>query len=335
MTSSPAQDYDQLIRAAGDALRRRDAETARSLYRQMAEARPNDTRAWYGLAQACRSLGNKSGQLKALDRLLEGSPNHVGALIMKADHFARTGDGRAAHAFYEAAVTRAGPDLPPDQRAEVQRAKQESQRYAESYEGHLRGVLAEAGFDPARSSPRFGRCLDMLFGKSRIFLQSPTAFYFPELPQRQFYEREEFPWLPALEARTDDIREELLGVLADDARVFSPYVQSAGNRPNRDYGDLLDNPGWSAFYLIKGGEVIEEAAQRCPATLEALKGAPLTDAPGRTPSVLFSLLRPGVRIPPHTGYTNARLICHLPLIVPEGCGLGLAPRPGIGLKAGP
>jgi aspartyl/asparaginyl beta-hydroxylase (cupin superfamily) len=36
---------------------------------------------------------------------------------------------------------------------------------------------------------------------------------------------------------------------------------------------------------------------------------------------LFSLLRPGVRIPPHTGYTNARLICHLPLIVPEGCGL--------------
>jgi aspartyl/asparaginyl beta-hydroxylase (cupin superfamily) len=321
VTSSPAPDYDQLARAAGDALRRRDAESAVSLYRQMAEARPSDARALYGLALACRSLGDDAGQRRALDRLLEGDPSHVGALIMKADHFARTGDGRAAHAFYEEAVARAGPNLPPDQAAEVLRARQESQRYARSYEDHLRDALADAGFDPARSSPRFGRCLDMLFGKSRIFLQSPTAFYFPELPQRQFYEREEFPWLPAVEARTGDIREELLGVLTDDARVFSPYVQSAGNRPRRDYGDLLDNPGWSAFYLIKSGEVVEEAARRCPATLEALKAAPLTDAPGRTPSVLFSLLRPGVRIPPHTGYTNARLICHLPLIVPEGCGL--------------
>jgi aspartate beta-hydroxylase len=35
---------------------------------------------------------------------------------------------------------------------------------------------------------------------------------------------------------------------------------------------------------------------------------------------LFSLLRPGVRIPPHHGFTNARLICHLPLIVPSDCG---------------
>jgi aspartyl/asparaginyl beta-hydroxylase (cupin superfamily) len=35
---------------------------------------------------------------------------------------------------------------------------------------------------------------------------------------------------------------------------------------------------------------------------------------------LFSLLRPGARIPPHTGQINARLICHLPLIVPDGCG---------------
>ena len=35
---------------------------------------------------------------------------------------------------------------------------------------------------------------------------------------------------------------------------------------------------------------------------------------------MFSLLRPGARITPHTGVHNARLICHLPLIVPPGCG---------------
>ena len=32
-------------------------------------------------------------------------------------------------------------------------------------------------------------------------------------------------------------------------------------------------------------------------------------------------MRPGTRIRPHHGYTNARLICHLPLIVPSECAL--------------
>src|SRR3546814_12126305 len=44
--------------------------------------------------------------------------------------------------------------------------------------------------------------------------------------------------------------------------------------------------------------------------------APLCDIPRRAPSVMFSLLRAGSRIPPHTGMINTRFICHLPLIVP-------------------
>jgi len=31
------------------------------------------------------------------------------------------------------------------------------------------------------------------------------------------------------------------------------------------------------------------------------------------------LLRAGAHIPPHNGLVNTRLICHLPLIVPETC----------------
>ena len=34
---------------------------------------------------------------------------------------------------------------------------------------------------------------------------------------------------------------------------------------------------------------------------------------------MFSLLTPGAHIPPHNGVSNARLVCHLPLIVPAGC----------------
>jgi aspartyl/asparaginyl beta-hydroxylase (cupin superfamily) len=241
---------------------------------------------------------------------------------MKADHFAATGDARAAGTFYRAVVERAPAldSLPPNLREEVRRSGREHARLTQAYEAHLRAALGQAGFDSADTQSRFGHALDLLLGRKQIFHQSPTAFYFPELPQRQFYEREEFAWLPALEARTDEVRDELLAIVADDA-AFQPYVQSDANRPPRDYGDLLDNADWSAFYLVRSGAVVAEAAARCPRTMAALEAVPFARSPGRTPAVLFSLLRPGVRIPPHTGYTNARLICHLPLIVPEGCGL--------------
>jgi len=36
---------------------------------------------------------------------------------------------------------------------------------------------------------------------------------------------------------------------------------------------------------------------------------------------LFSLLRSRTHIPPHWGMLNTRLICHIPLIVPNGCRL--------------
>jgi aspartyl/asparaginyl beta-hydroxylase (cupin superfamily) len=41
---------------------------------------------------------------------------------------------------------------------------------------------------------------------------------------------------------------------------------------------------------------------------------------GTAPTAVFSLREPKTRIPPHTGVNNARLIAHLPLIVPSGCG---------------
>jgi aspartyl/asparaginyl beta-hydroxylase (cupin superfamily) len=41
---------------------------------------------------------------------------------------------------------------------------------------------------------------------------------------------------------------------------------------------------------------------------------------GRSPAAMFSVLRPRTRIPPHHGIANTRLVLHLPLILPEGCG---------------
>jgi aspartyl/asparaginyl beta-hydroxylase (cupin superfamily) len=311
-----------LGQAGAEALRRRDHAAARALFEQVVTARTKDASAWFGLALARRGLGETAGQIEALDRVLAEDPGHLPALLMKADHFAEAGDGRAAAAFYRAVVARAPAldTLSPHLRGEVRRAETAAARYAQHHESHLMEALAQAGFDPARSSARFARSVDMLLGKTQIYLQSPSSYYFPELPQRQFYERAEFPWLAALEAQTSAIREELLDV-ARDERAFQPYIQSVSGRPPNDYGDLLDSLDWSAFYLIEAGAVVPENAARCPKTLAALEAVPLAQAKGRTPSVLFSMLRPGARIPAHTGLLNTRLICHLPLIVPEGCGL--------------
>ena len=54
-------------------------------------------------------------------------------------------------------------------------------------------------------------------------------------------------------------------------------------------------------------------------SMQALRDAPLAHVPNRSPSILFSLLKPGARIPPHHGLVNTRLICHLPVIVPGQC----------------
>ena len=300
------------------ALRSHDPSAARRLFEAAAAAGPGDAAAWWGLALACKGLGEEVAQLAAADKVLTVDPAHVPALMMKADHYARAGDGRAAHAFYLVAST--AREVRPELATEVRRAQRESERYTRSYETQLMESLAAAGWESARKDGPFAHALDLLFGRRRIYFQEPTAFFYPELPQRQFYERESFPWLAALEAQTEAIREEFLAV-AQEGDAFRPYIESDPSRPRREYGRLLDNPDWSAFYLIREGRTVEAAATRCPATMAALAEVPLTDAPGRTPAVLFSLLRPKTRIPPHTGYTNARLICHLPLVVPEGCGL--------------
>jgi len=50
-----------------------------------------------------------------------------------------------------------------------------------------------------------------------------------------------------------------------------------------------------------------------------LRSFPQPNIAGSGPNAMFSLLAPGTSIPPHVGVSNARLVCHLPLVVPEGC----------------
>jgi aspartyl/asparaginyl beta-hydroxylase (cupin superfamily) len=271
------------------------------------------------LAREARDRGDAAGESAALERLLAADPRNLAALVRRADLYAAAGDARSASSFYLMALRLAPPTGPPKElAADLARAKQACDRYAVEYRDYLTRNLAARGFDPARSSRRFADSVDMILGQKRIYLQEPKYYYFPGLPQVQFYGREGFPWFDALEAGTAEIRAELESVLGEPG-AFAPYVTGHANRPKKEEMGLLNNPAWSAFYLWKNGEPVAGNVERFPKTMQALAGAPLAHVPNRSPSILFSLLRPGTHIPPHHGLVNTRLICHLPLIVPGKC----------------
>jgi aspartate beta-hydroxylase len=259
-----------------------------------------------------------------IDALLEREPANLAGLLAKGDCRLEAGDERSATTFYTAALRAAERQgaVSPAVAEDLRRARTRVAKAGGSYRAHLEQWLAEAGLAPAEVGDRFRRSIEILFGERQavMTLQRPGVFYFDGLPQRAYYERAEFGWLDGLEAATGAIREELLGVL-EDGQGVTPYVRPQPNRPHHDFHGLLGDPRWSAFYLIEDGEPHPVNAARCPRTLDALADAPLCRMPGWTPSVHFSLLRPGARIPPHTGMLNTRLICHLPLIVPPGCAL--------------
>jgi len=306
--------------AGAEALRRGDARRAREHFAQALAAGRTDASTLLGLAYACRSLEDAAGAIAAVDQLLAREPHNTRALILKADHLATLGDARSASSYYLTALRSVPPQeqMPPDLAAELRRVREICERYSAQYQSYILAQLSARGFDSRTSSSRFAQSLDIVLGKKRVFVQEPRYYYFPALPQIQFYERRDFPWLDGVERATDAIRTELLGVL-EDPQAFAPYVQGDANRPRNEQAGMLNNPAWSAFFLWKNGAPVPENAARCPKTLEALSDAPFCRVPQRSPSVLFSLMQAGAHIPPHNGLVNTRLICHLPLIVPGRC----------------
>jgi aspartate beta-hydroxylase len=58
--------------------------------------------------------------------------------------------------------------------------------------------------------------------------------------------------------------------------------------------------------------------------MAAIDRLPLSRVSGHGPEVLFSTLGPGTHLLPHFGVTNARVVGHLPLLVPADCALAVA-----------
>ncbi|MEQ1519184.1 MAG: aspartyl/asparaginyl beta-hydroxylase domain-containing protein [Usitatibacteraceae bacterium] len=326
----------ELSKTGMRALRAGDAQAARVAFEQVVATGLADASVWLALAYACRGLKDGDATRTAVEKALALEPHNLRALILNADCLAASGDARGANSFYRAALQTASTNLAAADGLEgdLARAQAACDHYAAKFNDHLWAQLTAQGLDDSPTTRRFRQSLDMLAGRKARYVQEPLNYFFPELAPIQFFERADFPWLDHIEAETASIREELLGILRTDA-AFEPYVQPSQNRPYNAQAGLLNNPDWSAFYLWKNGEVVRENAARCPRTMAALAHVPFTPINSRSPSVLFSLLRPGAHIPAHTGFVNTRLICHLPLIVSEGCQfrVGNETRPWVEGKA--
>jgi len=257
----------------------------------------------------------------ALNRQLEAEPHSVRAHIGKGDCRARAGDDSLACYFYRRALELAGDRPAPAEAAAVRRAERALEALGGRVHAEREKLLIERGFPPQQWSPRFRESLELAAGRRRRYRQEPTAYYYPELPDTQFYDTSRFDWVPAIEAAAADIRGELLGLLADGTDAFRPYVEDAvEGMPVASNESLLHSRDWSVLPLCERGWLEPGIIERCPRTWETLLGnAPIPRIAGWGPTMVFSLLKAKAHIAAHTGMYNTRLICHLPLIVPPGC----------------
>ncbi len=312
---------ETLFREAVDALRVGDARRARPALETITASGRASIQVWLLLAQSCDMMDDRYAARVALAEVLKADPRNPYASVMHGELLTRDGDDRAAVAWYDRAIEAGAqiPNLPADLVQRLERGRRERDAAIARFDAEIAAGLTRSGIDIATTGPRFQEAMAILSGKAQPQLQQPTSFYYPRLPQIPFYDPADFDWVPAMEAAWPAIRAEAEAVLADRQGV-APYVKRSANRPPPS-NKLLDDERWSAYLLIRDGEVIEEHASRCPATMAALKLPPIPVIAGRSPLALFSILAPGTHIEPHHGLLNTRLICHLPLIVPEDCAL--------------
>jgi len=149
--------------------------------------------------------------------------------------------------------------------------------------------------------------------------QKPTFLFFPGLPATPYLDKGLIPQIEELEARTHEIRAELLALLPSAAgreRVFH-----TGELETANLRGLAEAPSWNGYYFFRHGERRAENCAACPITAAALDELPLARVRGHGPEVLYSVFSPGTHLLPHCGVTNTRVVGHLPLLIPEDCSL--------------
>jgi aspartyl/asparaginyl beta-hydroxylase (cupin superfamily) len=313
-------DAASLVSEAERAVASGDLGRAAALFEEAAGDRADDATLWMRAAALHRAAGRPDRALDAVHRALTLVPLDFTMLLMKASLLQGLGAPEAGEAWGHALAQKPDRDLPPQLLAVVAEAERHHAAWVDARESRLMAATAAAEREAGEEElKRIRRFRSNVVGRTRPFHSNPTHFHFPELAEREFHPRRLFPWIEEIEASTDVIAGELESVMAAERAELVPYIQYADHLPLDQWKPLNRNPDWTAIHLVRNGKRVDANARHCPATMEILKIVPQPDIRGSGPNAMFSLLAPGTAIPPHVGVSNVRLVCHLPLIVPEGC----------------
>ena len=298
-----------------------DPARARTNFTAAAEADPGEPTLWVNVATACRMLGDDAGERAALARVLDIDRLHFIGQLRLAELNERVGKTREAAQGWSAVVqlAAAGDEAPPLIVDALARGRAFLAAHNAGLSATLDTALSDRLTGMGEAARRFRVCVDHSLGRRAIYQNQCAGTHFPFLPADEFFDRALFPWLSAVEARTDAIRAEALAIMAGGGAAIRPYVKMDKGIPDNKWTALDGSLDWSACFLWEYGVRNEEVCTLCPETAAALDLAPRNHVVGKAPSAFFSILRPGAHIPPHTGVTNTRAIVHLPLVVPDGC----------------
>jgi hypothetical protein len=293
---------------------------ARRLLEAAVRETPERLDTWLKLAAMCRGTADLAGAMAAVSRALALDPLDLSALLMRAMLLEQSGkDDEAGEAYGHALAQRPAGEAPPGLAPMIAHAEQSYRRFQQAMLSRLRGDLAAADASPDEQA-RIDRFVTNVARVTRPYAQEPSHFHYPGLPAVEFHDRARFSWLAEVEAAAAEIRREFDGLIASEAAELVPYIQYPDDVPLRQWEALNRSRDWTAVHLLQNGRRVERNARHCPRTMKLLARLPQPDVPGASPNAMFSLLAPRTRIPAHTGVANTRLVCHLPLIVPPGCG---------------
>lgn len=299
-----------------------DFHKARDILGAARDAAPRDLPILMSLSNACRRCDDRKGEREAVDAALAIDAYFLPALLAKATWLQRFGTPAEAATTYGNALKIAPPEplWPEALRSQLEHARVFVDRWSAAFSNYLVQRLAplQESLDPTQTR-RWVEAISICAGHSKPFNSDSNKMHVPRLPAIPFFDKAEFPSLEALMGKTDVIRGELLALLQSESDRFRPYVAYKPGEPVNQWRELNHSPRWSAFHLWRGGSPVQENRERCPETAKLLADAGMVTIDGLCPNAMFSALAPHTHIPPHNGETNARLVAHLPLVVPDGC----------------
>jgi len=304
------------------ALKRGEVELSLERLQAARVSAPDDLLVLMTLKDVYQRHGDAEAEREAIEAALAVDPYFVPALLARGNWIERHGKAALAAAVYANAIRISPPekDWPAAFRPQLEHARTFFEKHSKAFNDYLTGKLADLKADlPPELAERWTEAASIGAGLSKPYMSESNQLHVPRLPAIPFFDRAEFPFFEALESKTDVIRDELLVALETDRDKFKPYIAYKPGEPVNQWKELDHSDRWSALQFWCGGEPVQENLDRCPQTAKALSAVSMADISGVCPNAFFSVLTPKTHIPPHNGECNARLVAHLPLIIPDGC----------------